>query len=554
MPSFTPSNAEWAAGSLSVIFTLISLVCTGMNIHIIRILGIQSGYLRLIYSLTIMQCMYDIGLLLVPLYWVATFNELNVFLCTLGGIATALWSNVISLVVVYIVSSMKTFDIERRFVAIAFIVTAIALTAATGAAATVYDSNDTVSPQKQAAHDIFFKLYYWLRFISIIVNVVAYLVVSRKLSVMGFDANGQHKSVKPGARNAVHPVTVLADRLKWYPIVQAVSRLGASWYEYNYGDSVTSYKSSSDTLHDVALMFYAVFTPLAGVGYFIIFILMQRDAYEVFQRIMRASCFACCFNWCAGSPPTKHANFNEGAISARGSMDSVGSEIAEKIAAAAAKSTSATLVRPAEKSSAYFVREKGAHSHALHQQDDDTGVRTESGTSGPRTLSNTSADSGNGTRGVLNALMSVSREGSNPSGQQTSQSAATASLATVSVSASVSKHSTATSVSGGTNNTYGTRTFSLAPSSNGEQSDSGITSPLLPPTIRTASGVSSGGNTAVTHTVLNSMEHDLDVPRYSYWQQMTDAQLMEAIDASSTVGSTHDEDDDYNTREGKENV
>ena len=72
--------------------------------------------MRLIYSLTLMQLIYDIGLLFIPLYWVQALNTVTVFFSSFGGLATSLWSNVISLVVVYIVASMKTFDIEQRCV------------------------------------------------------------------------------------------------------------------------------------------------------------------------------------------------------------------------------------------------------------------------------------------------------------------------------------------------------------------------------------------------------------------------------------------------------
>jgi len=186
--------------------------------------------MRLIYSLTLMQFVYDIGLVFIPMYWVQALNTVTVFFTSFGGIATSIWSNIISLVVVYIVTSMKTFDIEKRFPVMAVCVTGFSLLLGAGAAIT----NPAPAESEVAVnwHPIFFKLYYWIRFASILVNVVAWVVVSRKLSVMGFanaaGAGGQ-LSKSGRSRSIVHPVTVLAGRLKWYPIVQMVSRFGAAW-------------------------------------------------------------------------------------------------------------------------------------------------------------------------------------------------------------------------------------------------------------------------------------------------------------------------------------
>eukprot|EP01034_Spumella_vulgaris_P039812 gene39812-49200_t len=75
------------------------------------------------------------------------------------------------------------------------------------------------------------------------------------------------------------PVRVLASRIKYYPIVQIVSRAGAAWYEFAYGFDTDSYSSDMSTTQTIALYFYGMCVPTAGIGYFLVFLIVQPAAY-----------------------------------------------------------------------------------------------------------------------------------------------------------------------------------------------------------------------------------------------------------------------------------
>ena len=320
--SFVPTETEWIAGSLSLVLTLFSGTCTVINLWLIKHLDSKSGYTRLIQALTSMQLVYDVGLLLVTTYWIDPLHRLSEFLTAFGGIGTSLWSNAISFVVVYIVVTKKTFNIEKHFKAMAIGITVFGLIFGIGCASTVYDAENPLMDESKTSL-AFSQAYYWARFASIVANIIAWAVVSRKLHLMGFKNSAAATNGR--TRSVVHPVTVLAGRLKWYPIVQTISRAGASWYELVYGFETQGYSDGGPT-HVAALVCYAVLTPLAGIGFFAIFLLMQRDGYELLVEKLKewCACCTCCF-------PGNGVSLSGGKTDMRGSLDSVSSEVGARI-------------------------------------------------------------------------------------------------------------------------------------------------------------------------------------------------------------------------------
>ena len=263
---------EWIAGSVSFVMTSISLACTLFTLWLIsKAGGVKSGYMYLLFSLTLSQLIYDVGMMFVPLYWIDACARINNFLTAVGGMATSLWSNVIALVVYYIVKKLRSFNINEHFFMMSSGITIVSLLLGVIIVATL----DTSGGKD------FLIFYYWFRFASIMVNVIVTYLIHRKCQQMGFGAQGHH------------PVTVLAKRLKCYPIVQTVARIGASWYELFYGFGSDSYKEAEHGTVQlkVALLCYAFFTPIAGIGFFLIFLLMQPSAYDAFRdRFLHCSC------------------------------------------------------------------------------------------------------------------------------------------------------------------------------------------------------------------------------------------------------------------------
>lgn len=66
----------------------------------------------------------------------------------------------------------------------------------------------------------------------------------------------------------------------FYPVIQAISRSGYAWYELQYGATIDVDNPSPDQF--ASLIFLTIVTPFVSIGYMVIFIVMQPDAYQHF--------------------------------------------------------------------------------------------------------------------------------------------------------------------------------------------------------------------------------------------------------------------------------
>ena len=115
-------------------------------------------------------------------------------------------------------------------------------------------------------------MYYWLRIASIIFNFVAYVIVAYRSNSM------MSKWAHSTPTDSEVALKIFTDRMLYFPAVQTFSRLGAAVYEGMYGFS--SFPADSSTKQFVVAVFDAVLTPSAGLGYLIVFVMFQTDAYR----------------------------------------------------------------------------------------------------------------------------------------------------------------------------------------------------------------------------------------------------------------------------------
>ncbi len=80
------------------------------------------------------------------------------------------------------------------------------------------------------------------------------------------------------------PIVVLSSRIKYYPIVQLISVSGSIAYLTLYGFSPHTYGDTESMNQKVMLFFYALTYPTAGLGYFIVFLMYQPNAYKHLRR------------------------------------------------------------------------------------------------------------------------------------------------------------------------------------------------------------------------------------------------------------------------------
>ncbi len=92
---------------------------------------------------------------------------------------------------------------------------------------------------------------------------------------------------------AIGPLRELSGRLKYYPIVQVATRLYPSLYQFAHGFKSTSFLSPAPAPKMVALCFYGLLVPAAGIGYLIVFLIMQPLAYQHLKQRL-SLCLCCC--------------------------------------------------------------------------------------------------------------------------------------------------------------------------------------------------------------------------------------------------------------------
>jgi len=276
------STAEWISFSISVI----SFICTLSTLLIIRKMKKWNGYLLLISTMTTFQLLYDINYMLgvVPTYETCVIWN---FLDILGGLGNSFTSNVISFTMIYVVYKTKAFDINGSFKYLIFLCGFIPLVFSilTFAVVRPQSEDDDDFPYQYCVFNYstlgsaisFF--YYWSRLISIIFNFAAFIYVSykvKKMATMAIPEPNNHIDSRSASGNRSHnknhnpwmteqqveAVFMLASRMKYYPLAQAICRSGAAWNEF------MDYQYSNEE----SLLMAAICAPLSGVFYFIIFL------------------------------------------------------------------------------------------------------------------------------------------------------------------------------------------------------------------------------------------------------------------------------------------
>lgn len=279
------SDLEFISGSILMFLALVSFICTVATLWLIYDMKRRNGYLLLINNVTVSQLIYDLAFVFLPFYNNQYCLNMLTFMCTFAGMAVTLWTNVISLVLYNIVRNLRSFDIYAHYPLFAAAIFAPSLALAI---LVVHYYG------KEPYFEAFNQVYYWVRIGSILFNILIHGLISYKLDRMGYRERG--------AARTDDPVRELASRIKYYPIVQIISRAGAAWYELAYGFDTDSYsKRDMGVTQAVSLFFFAICVPTAGIGYFMVFLKVQPAAYhhlcgrcsDLRDRIVRTFCGCC---------------------------------------------------------------------------------------------------------------------------------------------------------------------------------------------------------------------------------------------------------------------
>lgn len=256
------SEQEHICNIVKVVFATISLVCSTLVIFLIVKLNKRNGYILLIASMCICQMIYDASFEL-------SLTHSN-SLCTLmyaglfvGGLSVSIWTNIVSVVVLYMVTYLKSLNILKIYPMLFIIAFVIPLILATFNYPHEFmlhcgDSNAT-------ARGVGF-FYLYGRLASTLISILTYAMTSYKVRKM---------------KRLMHTkdsIDRLTTRMKYYVLVQILFRVFPSWSELNPG-------------HFPLELLLAIFAPATGIAYFAVFLHMQPGAYRMFRQILNQGCF-----------------------------------------------------------------------------------------------------------------------------------------------------------------------------------------------------------------------------------------------------------------------
>jgi hypothetical protein len=272
------NRIEYLGGALGMFIAFISICCSFSTLFLIRSIGRWNGFISLVWSMTISQIIYDITFVLIFPSEVLFYS--NIFVSTFGGTSVTFWTNVMSGVVLYMVFTRTPVDTFKYYWTFFFCCVVLPLVYAT--------VSDIYVQQYLDQLDFSYNI---IRLASIGLNFISYFLVWWKL----------RQYSKSGVLSPDHPLLFLASRLKYYPIVQVITRVWPSIYEFKYGNSLAhaAYNTTTPS-SDAEFLFYTIFLPSAGIGYFLVFLKVQPLAYELFMR-------RCC---CQRRRPSQD-NFNQ---------------------------------------------------------------------------------------------------------------------------------------------------------------------------------------------------------------------------------------------------
>lgn len=197
----------------------------------------------------------------------ALWNGLQFF----GGLSVSIWTNILAIVVLKVVVTFEAFNIRKNFYALSAVALVPSLLICILSMA-LYDEDSSMGNA-----DVIGTIYSYARTLSILINFACYGIIAVRAQKITTASVGEITSQQL-------LINELSRRMIYYPLMQTVSRIGASVYEpiYGYGP----YLGNTTQPEFAWACVYATTAPAAGIGYLIIFLLMQPYAYEQFISLL----------------------------------------------------------------------------------------------------------------------------------------------------------------------------------------------------------------------------------------------------------------------------
>jgi hypothetical protein len=312
---YTAQRAEeiWESYTVFILWNCLISICAGILtiLVMIRLQVYKNRMMAVVFVMTCLQFVYDFSLIPQLSGWCGPNGSNEYTKCRTIQLAITLFTGISSAqctclsvaLIGWVILQRKAVPLNKYWMFILVIIPGLVMGIVYGLA--YYDAgthnsateadDEIVSDQNWSSKVLAF--YDSFRLVQIAFNTVCMLLILYELysikiiCVKGASdvppaASGDSSSSSNSAnqKHAGYPMFLLASRLMWYPAAQTVSRIGPTWYHFATGDASSSYRKSvvlSNTPESMTIQLYAygLTTPLAGLLYFFIFLMMQRGAW-----------------------------------------------------------------------------------------------------------------------------------------------------------------------------------------------------------------------------------------------------------------------------------
>jgi hypothetical protein len=280
----------------AIVAFVVGSLSSSMLVYLTLDIKVWNSFHRMIFWMSATQLMYD---LLQPSFsfplkdsWYA------VLICLVFGVTSFLISTLLGFSVLYVLYFKTIFNFRKWWLPLAIFIAGPNIVMVTIVIVGFY-KNDAVMYTNG------FDIATYLRIICLFINLLLFLASKYLVdSLTGFN-----KDSIAAKSSSVIAMKVLVGRLKYYALVQALSRVPGSIYEFTYGFNFGYYKTNTFRFVLDVICFES--SIIAPVGFLIIYLRMQPKAMEQLRN--RFPCLFCSF-WFSKSRSDVNSNSNVSSV------------------------------------------------------------------------------------------------------------------------------------------------------------------------------------------------------------------------------------------------
>ena len=255
--------------------TAVNFLASVLTLVLLYIIEKKNSYMSVISAMTIAQGVFDASLFLFVNSDKYSQN-IQLFLGVAAGTAAAMWSLVICLVMTYVVTSRRYFDLSKQLTKLHFWINGYCLSFGISMVIThiMAKANNGNDKNSEEAFKVLLDLFNIVRIAIIVVTVGAIMIMVVSLSKMRVQSDNS--------------VWVLAKRMVLYPTVQLISRLPITIFQLFYQIPLREFefaKNVTPSMH-FWFIFSVILTPAAGAGNLCAFLIIQPQAYGALKKLL----------------------------------------------------------------------------------------------------------------------------------------------------------------------------------------------------------------------------------------------------------------------------